>query len=316
MRGFGDMKAKGLVIGAALALALSAPVKADPIFDDTSGIGLDTSGTAFMNALYQGYEALSLERGSATDLLDAEHFNHKARRAARRASTMPDELMDRLLRPADMADLRSALAQLRRSYDRGGRSIAPDLSATAQVSFDCWIEAAEGANPAYGWASHSARRQADIDRCKAEFEATMATLEGLTYFRLTEFRKPPSGMAMPEPAAPQVAAAPETFIVYFGWDSDAVDGSGDRVIDAAVAAADSLGIADFSITGHADRSGPEDYNLNLSLRRADNVKAGLIARGVKEGGISVAGRGEAEPAVATNDGVREPANRRVEIILL
>ncbi len=310
------MKAKGLIIGAALALALSAPVKADPIFDDTSGIGLETSGTAFMNALYEGYEALSLERGSATDLLDAEHFNHKARRAARRSSTMPDELMDRLLRPGDMGDLRSALARLRKAYDRGGRTLGPELSATAQVSFDCWIEAAEGANPDYGWSSHSAWREDDIERCKAEFEKAMATLESMTYFRLTEFRKPPSGMPTPAPAAPQVAAAPETFIVYFAWDSDSVDGAGGRVIDGAVAAADSLGIADFSITGHADRSGPEDYNLNLSLRRADNVKAALVARGVKEGGISVAGRGEAEPAILTDDGVREPANRRVEIILL
>ena len=114
----------------------------------------------------------------------------------------------------------------------------------------------------------------------------------------------------------QLAAAPETYIVYFAWDSDVVDRAGKRVIDDAVAAAEQLGISDFSITGHADRSGPEDYNLNLSLRRAENVKAELIARGVKEGGISVAGRGEAEPAVETADGVREPANRRVEIILL
>jgi OOP family OmpA-OmpF porin len=310
------MKAKGLVIGAALALALSAPANADPIFDVTSGIGLETSGTEFMNGLYEGYEALSLERGEAADLLDAEHFNHKARRAARRSSTMPDEIMDRLLRPADMGDLRSALARLRQAYDRGGRTIAPDLSATAQVSYDCWIEAAEGANPDYGWASHSSWREDDIARCKDEFEAAMSKLESMTYFRLTEFRKPPSGMAMPAPAAPQVAAAPEIFIVYFAWDDDRVDRSGDKVIDDAVAAANSLGIADFSITGHADRSGPEDYNLNLSLRRANNVKAGLIARGVKEGGISVAGRGEAEPAVPTEDGVREPANRRVEIILL
>ena len=310
------MKAKGLVIGAALALAHSAPAKADPIFDVTSGIGLDTSGTAFMNGLYEGYEALSLERGTAADLPDAEHFDHTARRAARRASTMPDELMDRLLRPADMSDLRSALARLRNAYDRGARTVGPDLSATAQVSYDCWIEAAEGANPAHGVASHAAWRQDDVDRCRAEFEAAMATLESMTYFRLTEFRKPPSGMAMPAPAAPQVAAAPETFIVYFAWDSDSVDGAGGRVIDGAVAAADSLGIADFSITGHADRSGPEDYNLNLSLRRADNVKAALVARGVKEGGISVASRGEAQPAITTDDGVREPANRRVEIILL
>ena len=310
------MKAKGLVIGAALALALSAPVKADPIFDDTSGIGLSTSGTAFMNALYEGYEALSLQRGSVADLIDAEHFNHKARRAARRSSTMRDAIMDRSLRDDDIPDLSTALARLRKAYDRGGRTIAPDLSATAQVSYDCWIEAAEGANPAHGWSSRAAFRQDDVDRCKAEFETAMSTLESMTYFRLTEFRKPPSGMAMPTPAAPQVAAAPETFIVYFGWDSDAVDGSGNRVIDDAVTAADSLGIADFSITGHADRSGPEDYNLNLSLRRADNVKSALIARGVKEGGISVAGRGEAEPAIATDDGVREPANRRVVIILL
>ncbi|MHA1152916.1 MAG: OmpA family protein [Alphaproteobacteria bacterium] len=310
------MKAKGLVIGAALALALSAPVKADPIFDTSSGIGLDTSGTAFMNALYEGYEALSQQRNSDFDRFDAEHFNHKARRAARRSSTMPDEIMDRVLRDDDIPGLSAALARLRQAYDRGGRTLGPDLSATAQVSYDCWIEAAEGANPDTGWVGKSSGRQDDVDRCKGEFEAAMSKLESLTYFRLTEFRKPPNGMPAPAPAVPQVAAAPETFIVYFAWDSDAVDGSGNRVIDEAVAVADSLGIADFSITGHADRSGTEDYNLNLSLRRADNVKAGLIARGVKEGGISVAGRGEAEPAVATDDGVREPANRRVEIILL
>ncbi len=115
---------------------------------------------------------------------------------------------------------------------------------------------------------------------------------------------------------PQLAAAPETFIIYFAWDNDVVDTAGSRVIDDAVAVADQHGITDYSITGHADRSGPEDYNLNLSLRRANNVKAELVARGVKEGGISLAGRGEAEPAVPTDDGVREPANRRVEIILL
>ncbi len=311
------MMAKALFLGAALALALSAPAKADIIIDDTSGMGLETTGTAFMNGLYEGYVGLSQERGGATDLLDAEHFNHKARRAARRSSTMPDEIMDRDLLDDDIPDLSAALARLRKAYDRGGRTIAPELSATAQVSFDCWIEAAEGLNPATGWSSQSAWRQKDVDRCKAAFGKAMSQLEGLTYFRLTEFRKPPSGMAMPEPTpAPQVAAAPETFTVYFSWDSDAVDSSGGRVIDDAVAEANSLGISDFSITGHADRSGSEDYNLNLSLRRADNVKSDLIARGVKEGGLSVAGRGEAEPAVQTGDGVREPANRRVEIILL
>ena len=227
---------------------------------------------------------------------------------------MPDAIMDRKLLDDDIPGLSAALARIRDAYDRGGRAIAPELSATVQVSYDCWIEAAEGRNPDTGWASESAARQDDIDRCRGAFEAAMSKLEALANYRLTEFRKPAHSMAAP--AAPQVAAAPETFIVYFDWDSDAVDRSGDRVIDEAVTAANSLGIADFSITGHADRSGSDDYNLNLSLRRADNVKAALVARGVDEAGISVAGRGEAEPAIVTDDGVREPANRRVEIILL
>jgi OOP family OmpA-OmpF porin len=308
------MIAKGTIIGAALVLALSAPATAGVIFDDNSGIGLDTSGIAYMNALYGGYEALSQDRGDAYDWIDAEHFNHKARRAARRSSTMPDAIMDRKLLDDDIPGLSAALARIRDAYDRGGRAIAPELSATVQVSYDCWIEAAEGRNPETGWASESAARQDDIDRCRGAFDAAMSKLEALANYRLTEFRKPAHSMAAP--AAPQVAAAPETFIVYFDWDSAAVDRSGDRVIDEAVTAANSLGIADFSITGHADRSGSDDYNLNLSLRRADNVKAALIARGVDEVGISVAGRGEAEPAIVTDDGVREPANRRVEIILL
>ncbi len=52
------MKAKGLIIGAALVLALSAPVKADIVFDDSTGIGVETTGTAVMNGLHEGYEAL------------------------------------------------------------------------------------------------------------------------------------------------------------------------------------------------------------------------------------------------------------------
>ena len=309
------MKAKGLLFGAAVVLALSAPSRADVIFDNTSGIGLETTGTAFMNALYEGYEALSEERTWATDLLDGEHFNHKARRAARRSSVMPDEIMDRDLLEADIPDLSAGLVRLRTAYDRGGRTIAPALAATAQVSFDCWIEAAEGVNPATGLMSHSAWREEDVERCRDQFEKAMAELEPLTTYRLTEFRKPAGSPAAPMPV-PQIAAAPEPFTVYFAGDSEAVDGAGNRVIDDAVAAADDLGIVDYTITGHADRSGAEDYNLQLSLRRADAVRFALISRGVKEGGISVAGRGEAEPAVQTADGVREPANRRVEIILL
>jgi OOP family OmpA-OmpF porin len=55
--------------------------------------------------------------------------------------------------------------------------------------------------------------------------------------------------------------------------------------------------------------------MALSLRRADSVREALIAGGADANAITVAGRGESEPAVPTPDGVKEQANRRVEIVL-
>ncbi len=65
--------------------------------------------------------------------------------------------------------------------------------------------------------------------------------------------------------------------------------------------------------GHADRSGSADYNVGLSQRRADAVKAYLGGRGVPDGAMSTEAFGESRPLVETADGVREPQNRRVEI---
>jgi OOP family OmpA-OmpF porin len=306
------MNARGLIFAAIIAVAAATTAKADIIFDDTTGIGLEPNGTAFMNGLYQGYEALSKERTWATDLVDGEHFNHKARRAYRRSSVIPDAIMDRNLLEDDAAELAAALERLRNAYDRGGRTVAPVQAASAQVSYDCWIEAAEGANPNDGLLTSSETRRADVARCKGDFNAAISRVEEAANFRLTEVAKAEPKAA----AAPAAMAAPKPFVVFFAWDKFALDSSAIRIIDDAVATANKHGIVDFSVTGHADRSGPEEYNLGLSLRRASAVRDALIERGVKSSGISLAGRGEAEPAVPTDDGVREPANRRVEIILL
>jgi outer membrane protein OmpA-like peptidoglycan-associated protein len=69
------------------------------------------------------------------------------------------------------------------------------------------------------------------------------------------------------------------------------------------------------VTGHADRSGSDAYNMALSLRRANAVKDQLVREGIAANQIVVVGRGESQPLVPTADGVREPQNRRVEIVL-
>jgi len=109
--------------------------------------------------------------------------------------------------------------------------------------------------------------------------------------------------------------APNEYIVLFDFDKSNINQAGRAVLDQASADAKKMGSVSISTTGHADRSGSEDYNMALSLRRANAVKDALVRDGVPATAISVIGKGETQPLVPTADGVREPQNRRVEIVL-
>ncbi|MFA6022404.1 MAG: OmpA family protein, partial [Rhodospirillales bacterium] len=88
-----------------------------------------------------------------------------------------------------------------------------------------------------------------------------------------------------------------------------------KIITQAVDTAKKGGSSRVELTGHADRSGPDKYNMALSLKRANAVKATMVKQGIPADQISVVGKGETAPLVQTPDGVREPQNRRVEIVL-
>jgi outer membrane protein OmpA-like peptidoglycan-associated protein len=67
------------------------------------------------------------------------------------------------------------------------------------------------------------------------------------------------------------------------------------------------------LTGTADRTGGAEINLEISQRRAEAVLKGLLARGIPADRFQVLAKGETELPVATNSGVAELQNRRVEI---
>jgi len=107
------------------------------------------------------------------------------------------------------------------------------------------------------------------------------------------------------------------FRVYFDIDSAELNPAGQAEIDSAlqvVAKPQDIHSVHWAVTGYADRTGSEAYNMELSLRRANAVRAALVARGVSPDSITVAGRGETEPDAPTADGVKEQANRLVRII--
>ena len=116
-------------------------------------------------------------------------------------------------------------------------------------------------------------------------------------------------------AKARVASKPDIFTIFFNFDSANIMPTQSDELDAIVAAAKAGKQVRLVVGGYADRAGPEVYNVALSRRRALTVKSALYRRGLNRDWITITAHGESRPRVSTLDGVREPRNRRVEIIL-
>ena len=125
------------------------------------------------------------------------------------------------------------------------------------------------------------------------------------------------GVARPAPApAPVAAPAPaRTFLVFFDWDRADLTDRARQIIAEAATNSRTVSSTRIEVSGHADRTGTAAYNQRLSVRRAEAVAAELVRRGVARNIITIQGFGFDRPLVPTAQGVREPQNRRVEIVL-
>ena len=127
---------------------------------------------------------------------------------------------------------------------------------------------------------------------------------------------PPAPMApapAPLPPCPPAAVTPGPFLVFFDWDKSLITAEAAAILDRAAEQYAATGQTSVQLAGHADKSGKDDYNVKLSQRRADAVKAYLAGKGVPADAMGTEAFGEGRPLVDTAAGVREPQNRRVEI---
>ncbi|HXC92278.1 MAG TPA: OmpA family protein [Stellaceae bacterium] len=127
--------------------------------------------------------------------------------------------------------------------------------------------------------------------------------------------------AQPAPPPPTAAAPPppppppeHNFTVFFDWDRANITPEGAQIVEAAAATFKSEPPVPLQVIGHTDTSGSPDYNLRLSQQRAQNVATALSQAGVPQSDMTVSGVGENDLKVSTPPGVREPQNRRTEII--
>ncbi len=126
---------------------------------------------------------------------------------------------------------------------------------------------------------------------------------------------PPPAPPAPAPAAAPAPAPARSYLVFFDWDKATLTDRAREIIHEAATNSTHVQYTQIVVNGYTDTSGSPQYNMGLSIRRADAVAAELVRDGVPRNVISIHGYGETHLLVPTGPGVREPQNRRVEIII-
>jgi len=151
--------------------------------------------------------------------------------------------------------------------------------------------------------------------------------------QLVENEPKESPLTQPAPPAPQAAKVepvvvaeaavdaipertlPTAYTVFFDLNKADLKPEGHKIIETVAQNAKAMKLTRMDLTGHTDSSGDDKYNVGLSKRRAEAVRAAFVALGFDEAEIMVLAKGETSPIVKTPDGKYAPKNRRVEIVL-
>ena len=103
--------------------------------------------------------------------------------------------------------------------------------------------------------------------------------------------------------------------VHFDFDRYTLRPSAIRVLDEAIAALEESASLQIEITGHTCNIGTAEYNIALGDRRAQAVRAYLVARGIAAGRLRTVSFGEEQPQ---HDNTREETrrlNRRAAMVV-
>ncbi|GEO80357.1 OmpA family protein [Pararhodospirillum oryzae] len=247
------------------------------------------SGSAFTNALADGYQAMAQSELDKRDWRDQQRWARKGLLAAEGAVVHP-ELPDRwdLVR-VNYAETRVDGTTYKDLYDRredlmetfyacGTREKDPALSAQAQLGFDCLVEELDE-----GWETPA------ITECRDTFEAALARLK--TYCGKTE----------------------TGFVILFPTGSSELSLEARALVGTIARAAGTT--RPVTLTGWADTVGNASANLALSARRVAAIKSALVAAGVPSQKISETARGNQDLPVTTGPNVANPSNRAVHIVV-
>lgn len=282
----------GVVAAAVMAVAGMAATPAHAL--NWFGGGRQDADTSFRHYLAQRYQLLALTEDQENEIEDSEYLRGAQANALAGGPLVPHPLENVRIVSSAPGELETGRTLLVRAAENGAVEKMPKVYARALSSYDCWVEQQE-AEP------HAAH---NLNNCRSEFLRNADQLASLI---------PAQTAQVQEQATAVVVENLRTLhTVHFGFDRADLTQDARRKLDAARAMLTDVNNGKLIIRGFADASGPEDYNMRLSERRAETV-ARYLNLPAERFETRVVGYGETRLHVPTKDGVREAANRVVDI---
>ena len=241
------------------------------------------------------------------DWNSAKLYSEKALRSIETDEIYPEEISYWKLPEKNINEIRIAYDNLMTIY-KDAKKIDPFNLAKAISSLDCWSE-----QQVENWQTW------DISRCKDDFLSAMHEIyEKISVQKKNEVNSNNKDIKLDNETKNEVTIVTKNNnkelmqIIYFDFDKfNLSELSKDKIklfLDSY-----RNEINEYLIVGHTDTRGTKNYNLSLSIKRAEVVQEILINYGINQNSIKILGKGEESLAVDTPDETKQPANRRVEI---
>jgi|GEM_PF-138553 len=283
----------------------------------------DLSGDAFNTQLARLYRDLASQEVDKYNWWVSKHFADKGLSIAQGEYVEPEDPADWDISGVPLEELTKARETLMSALSENARQKQPEQAAKAQFGYDCWVRLEED-----GW------KDREISACKQEFETALATIgaEPTSAVAGTESGTIESTDSVTADAAAEATPSSDgtkpamggplntSLLFFFDWDSSKLDKNSedelkDIVKDIKKTTQTASADYDIVINGHADKTGTDEYNMELSRKRAEYVSRYMAKHGIPESRITYYAFGKSDPLVNTADGVKERKNRRVEIFL-
>lgn len=264
---------------------------------------MSPAGGQFNAELTKHYKTMAeRQAGWREDYIDADYFARKGIKAASGDAVFPEEASYWDLTSDEVARVNAERQKLMDMLDGGARRNNPVAAAAAQARFDCWVEALE-----------PGERAEDAQNCFNAYQ-TLAGKLHTALMRPQPQAAPPMTRTVAGPTVPQ---GPQRYLymILFDFDDTMLSDEARIKLREVALTQRKWPSGRILVVGHADSSGSKEYNVALSQRRATAVINALVDAGADPSRITATWSGENNPAVQRPDGKREPANRRVMVVV-